>query len=169
VRLDVQAYGRRMTTKTSLALISAIAALSMSACGGGGDDDGGGGSKLAKADLGKKATEICTKFNKQSNDVKAPANLADATQAAPYFAKISQISTSELNELKALQPADEIKTDWDAFIAEISERFGIIDEIAAAAEAKDAQKGADLFKKIADRETPTKAAAGKVGALTCTE
>ena len=153
-----------MTSKTPLAVLAAIAALGLAACGG--DDDDGGGA-LAKADIAKKANEICVKYDKEAEAVKEPTNVADATQAAPYFRSIADIGQKRQDELEGLEPADDVKTDYESFTSEQKKLVDLFGQLADAAEAKDAQKGAQLLQQASTAGGPAQAAAKKVGATSC--
>jgi hypothetical protein len=154
-----------MTTKTIPALVAIVAALTLGACGG----DDGGGDTLAKADLAKKANEICAKYDKESDGVKQPTNVANANEAAPYFRSIHEIGQKRQDDLTALKPADDVKADYDAFLAVQKKLVDLIDQIATAAEKKDAATGAKLLAQAQtgglDKESTD--AANKVGAKTC--
>jgi hypothetical protein len=153
-----------MITKTIPGLIAVIAALGLSACGG---DDSGGGGSLAKADIAKKANEICAKYDKEAEGVKQPTNISNANDAAPYFRKIHEIGQKRQDDLEGLKPADDVKADYDAFISEQKKLVDLVDQIASAAEDKNAAKGAELLQKAQTADAPAKAAAEKVGAKTC--
>jgi len=152
-----------MTSRTSLAVLAAIAALGLAACGG--DDDGGGA--LAKADLAKKANEICAKYDKEAEGVKQPTNVADANEAAPYYRSIADIGEKRQGELEGLEPADAVKADYDAFVAEQKKLVELVDQIASAAESKDAAKGAELLQQAASAGKPAEEASKKIGATSC--
>jgi hypothetical protein len=154
-----------MTSKTPVAVLATIAALGLAACGG--DDEGGGGGALAKADIAKKANEICAKYDKEADGIKEPTNIANATEAAPYFRSIADIGQKRQDELEGLEPADEVKADYESFTTEQKKLVDLVDQIAAAAEAKDAQKGAELLQQASTADKPAEAAAKKIGATTC--
>ncbi len=153
-----------MSSKPYLAVLAAIAALGLAACGG--DDDDGGGA-LTKADIVKKANEICTKYDKDLSAVKRPGDINDPTQAAPYFRSISDISQKRQGELEDLEPAGDVKADYEAFTGGQKKVADLIGQIAGAAEAKDATKGAALLQQATTAGTPADAAARKVGATAC--
>jgi hypothetical protein len=152
-----------MTPLRRAAPIAALAALSLAACGGGSDD-----KALGKADLVKKVNAICAANDKKAADIKTPTNIADATQAAPYFRKLSDLAKAQHEDITALKPADSIKSDFDSFVAEEQKAIDLITGLADAAEAKDAQKGAELLSKV-NANTEYKAAADKLGASSCAQ
>jgi hypothetical protein len=155
-----------MTTKTMMGLIACVAALGLSACGGD-DDDGGSGDTLAKAEIAKKANEICKKYDKEANGIKEPTNIANATEAAPYFRSIHEVGQKRQDDLEALKPADDVKADYESFITEEKKLVDLVDQIATAAEKKDAAKGQQLLESAQTADKPAEAAAKKIGANSC--
>lgn len=151
-------------TKTMVGVLASVVALGLGACGG--DDDDGGGA-LAKADLAKKANEICAKYDKEAEGVKQPTNLANANEAAPYFRKIHEIGANRQKDLEGLEPADDVKANYDAFLTAQKAIVDVVDQIATAAESKDAQKGAQLLQQAQTLDKPSEDAAKKIGANTC--
>ncbi len=154
-----------MNMKTPVALLAAVAALGLAACGSDDKSDGGGG-KLAKTELVKQASAICTASEAKIKGIKQPSNIADANEAAPYFAEISKVAQEQHTKLKALQPADDVKADYDTFLAEEEKAFALLSGLATAAKEKDAAKGAQLMKQVQDNTT-YEAAASKLGLKSC--
>ncbi len=152
-------------TKNVVGALACALALGLAACGG--DDDDGGGGSLSKADLSKQANTICAKYDKEAEKVKQPTNIANANEAAPYFRSISDIGAKRQDELEALKPADDVKADYDAFIKAQKDLVELVDQIATAAEAKDAQKGAQLLQQAQTLDKPSEDAAKKIGASSC--
>jgi len=142
--------------------VSLVVAVSVvvAACGGGDD-------KLSKADLAKKANAICKKTGAEGRKIPAPANLAqDPVAAAAYFSKIVPIGQKEVDQLSDLKPADDVKDDWNQFLAREKQAEETLKTIRDKAEAKDQTgltdiaRGTRISKKL-DAE------AAAVGATSC--
>lgn len=142
---------------TSLAI--AGLALGAGACGDKSD-------KLSKQELGKKADAICAKFKAKVKAVAEPANGADANQAVAYLDKVSPIVDAGVGELKALKPADDVRSAWDAYIAKEEEGGQVIKAASAKAKAKDASGLRDL-QKLTAISAAAKSSARQAGATGC--
>lgn len=151
-----------MTSKAAVAFLAAISVTGLAACG----SSGGGGKALSRADIVKKATAICKTADTESNKIKQPSNISDATQAATYFDAISKIAHKQHDEMSNLKPADAVKADFNAYLAEEAKAVKLVDDIAAAAKAKDAKKGAELMQQVS-ANTSFLAAAKKLGVPSC--
>lgn len=149
-----------MTIKGIAVALAATSAMGLAACGGGGD------KALSRADLVKKALAICKDANTASDKLTQPTNIADATQAAPYFKAVAKIGHDQHDKLKKLKPAGDVKADYESFLSEEQKALDLVDGIAAAAAAKDAAKGAQLLQEIG-KNTTFLAAAKKVGIGDC--
>ncbi len=150
-----------------LALLTATAALGLAACGSSGD---GGEAKLEKAELAKKADEICTASGKEAAKVEVPEGFgqagSSAAAASAYLGKIYPITKGELDRLRALKPADDVKADWDSFLAEEGKLVAFLKKILDKAKAKDPSGIQDLAQ-ISTLAGPFKRAADKIGATAC--
>jgi hypothetical protein len=150
--------------KTMVGVVACVAALGLAACGG---DDKGGGDALSKADIAKKANEICKKYDKEADGIKAPTNISNASEAAPYFRSIHGVGAKRQDDLEALKPDDDVKADYEAFVAQQKKLVDLVDQIASAAEDKDAAKGAQLLQQAQTADKPAEEAAKKIGANSC--
>lgn len=142
---------------TTLAIAGAAAGLV--ACGGGGD-------KLSKAELADKANAICAKAQKEASAVKAPTDFSDPKVAADYFDKIAPITDKETSDLADLTPADDVKTDWNAFVDSQKAANALLKKIKDKAGSGDASGIQDL-QKIPAAGQKVATAAAKVGADDC--
>lgn len=147
----------RLSILTPLAI--ATLALGASACG----DD-----KLSKEELGKKADAICKDYENKVEAVNEPANIQDADQAATYLKEVSPIVDEGVAKLKDLKPSDDVKSDWDAFIAKQEEGAQVVSKAKDKADAKDASGLKDL-RKLSSISAAAKTSARKAGASGCAE
>lgn len=147
------------TTMVSLAL---AASLGLAACGGGDEGDSG----LARAKLVKKADAACSKALTAARAVAVPESLDDATVAAAFFGKIAPITHEKTEALAALEPAADVKADWDVFIAKQRAVDDLLQKITRKAKAKDPSGQQDLAGASGPAEEVA-AAARKVGAKQC--
>ena len=144
-------------TIVSLAL---AASLGLAACGGDGD------SGLSRSDLTAKADSICSKATADVDAVNAPRSLADANVAAAYFDKVGPILQKETQDLADLEPAKDVKSDWEEFVAKQRAADDLLQTVRKKAHAKDPSGLKDL-QKISVAGNAVHAAATKVGATEC--
>ena len=154
-----------MIRRTTIVLIAIAACLGVAACGSSDDSSSGDGT-LSRSELAAKADAICKTGADAVKTVTAPANVADANDAAEYFGKLVPLHQQQTDSLAALKPDADAKADWDAFIAAQNADQQLLDTILAKAKAKDASGQADL-QKIAPQAEKFSAAAKKVGANGC--
>lgn len=138
-----------------------LAALALAGCGGGDDDEG-----LGKAALAKAADKICADYTQRGKDLGQP-DLTDPAQAEDYFNKARDLTQEQQDELDALEPAEGVKKEYDAFLASSAKATKLLGDLAAAAKAKDQDKGVELANQLPSLSTEVNEAAEAVGAEAC--
>ena len=131
-----------------------LAVLALGACGGGG---------LSKEELGSQANTICEKAEADAEKLGDPGNPNDPEAAAAYLAKVAPIAERQLADLKELEPAEDVKADWDAFIAKEQEITTVLQTALRKARARDPSGLADL-QRIGTLADEVESAGAKVGA-----
>jgi hypothetical protein len=152
---------RIVTAMQRLLPLTIVACLGLVACGG--DDD----KKLSKADLAKKANQICQKARDDSDAIDQPSDLfQNPVAAASYFTKVEPVLKKRTDELAKLKPDDDIKAAWTQFVARQKQAYDVIVTVRDKAKAKDASGVQDLAKasRIDAKLVPEAAA---VGATQC--
>ncbi len=142
------------------ALTIATAALALAACGSSSSDT------LNKSDLAAKANAICKDYNAKSKAVpQATAN--DAAQIAAFYAAQQKIISAQIAKLKALKPADDVKDDWNAYLALNDQGMVQLNAIVAAANASDQAAYETASAKLKAFSPKVDAAADALGANIC--
>jgi septal ring factor EnvC (AmiA/AmiB activator) len=154
-----------MIRKTTITLIAVAACIGLAACGGSDDESSDDGT-LSRSELAAKADAICKTGENDAKTVMAPENLADANDAAAYFAEIVPLHQKQTDSLAALKPDDDAKADWDAFMATQNANQKLLDTILAKAKAKDASGQKDL-QQFTVKSQEFAAAARKIGSDAC--
>jgi hypothetical protein len=154
-----------MIRRATIVLVAAAACLTLMACGDSddGSSDGGG---LSRSELAAKADTICKMGENDAGAVTAPASFEDPDTAAGYFEKIVPLHQKQTDGLAALEPDDEAKADWDAFMKAQNANQQLLDTILAKAKAKDASGQQDL-QQFTVKSQEFAAAAKKIGSEEC--
>jgi len=143
--------------------IAVAVSLGLTACGGSDKD-----KKLSKSELAKKANAICKSASKDSDGITAPADIAqNPTAAASYFGKLAPIFQKETDALSKLKPADDVKADWDQFVARQQQANATLKIVRDKAKASDPSGLKDLAKQTRILTKLTTEATA-VGATDCT-
>ena len=135
-----------------------LAAVAFSACGS--DSDNG----KSKADIQKEANGICTDVKKELEAVKTPSDINDPAQALAYFDEAVPISQKAVDKLEVLEPPDDYKSDYEAYVSAQAEQIDALAKVREKAKAKDPSGLKDL-QNIDD--TKTSDAAKKAGLTAC--
>jgi hypothetical protein len=156
-------------TRTLLTLGVALALVA--GCGGGDDNNGGGGGggggdTLSQDELVSKANQICRegsqKINAKAQEIQSKIQDAkSAEEQQKAVADVLEDTAKEydpyLDQLRDLQPPDNLKDDWNDFMAGIDKAFGLIPDLADATRDGDRDKLQDLtdqFTQIAGDTRP---------------
>jgi hypothetical protein len=126
----------------------------------------GGGDGLSRKELASKANDICAKYSKEGQKLGSP-DLADPKKAEDYFNKATDLAQEQQDELTALEPADSVKADYDKLTKATGDATALLSDLAAAAEAKDQEKGVELVQKLTPISEAVDTAAKDIGATSC--
>jgi hypothetical protein len=144
-------------------LLAGLLALSLGSCGGGGGGNGGGG-KLSSAALATRESALCEKAATVWDSQNTGA-ITTYAQAIQLLDKTSAAFDSLLSQLRKLQPPDELKARWAAFIAAQARRDAAFD--AARGRARTDPVGAtNALVNLANQvggNAPAAAAASAMG------
>ncbi len=151
-----------MNRRALVVPIAVAVSLGLSACGG---DDGA--DKLSKSALASKTDEICKEAKAKADKVDTPSNIRDAGAAAAYFGELSDITEEQTSKLEDLEPADDAKDDWEAFLTAQKAATELITKTRDAAVDKDPSGLTEFQAEAPKIGQDVDAAAKKIGA-TCT-
>ena len=144
-----------------------VVGLAMAAAGCGGDDDDGGG--LSKSEFQEQAGKICTDGDKALEAIPQPADISDATQAETYLSAVLATASDQIDKMKALEPADDYKADYDKYISELEASKTFVTGILDKAKASDPSGLQELQAELqaGTREKAINDAANKLGVSAC--
>jgi hypothetical protein len=112
----------------SVAALVGVFALLAAGCGGGGEEP------LSKAEFQSQANAICAKYEKQLNALGTPSSIdeiPDLVQQALV------ILNKEIDEIAALNPPDELQSDFDKMITASNKTKAAANDLSAAAKSGD--------------------------------
>jgi hypothetical protein len=95
---------------------------------------GGGEEPLSKAEFQSQANAICAKYEKQLNALGTPSSIdeiPDLVQQALV------ILNKEIDEIAALNPPDELQSDFDKMITASNKTKAAANDLSAAAKSGD--------------------------------
>jgi hypothetical protein len=164
-----------MFARPTLLLLTATAAVSLSACGSSDSSSGSSGGSSAsassgpftRAQLAAKADAICANAKTASHAIVQPTSLtASPAKSATFFEQVGVVVRNEANQLAALKPDSEAKADWNAMVAGQLQLANLTDDIAKKVKARNTA-GLTELQSPAARGTAFTAAATKIGAKGC--
>ena len=101
----------------------------VTACGGGGSS-----ARLSKEEFQSQANAICAKYQKQLDALGTPSSLDEIPALVD---KALVILNKEIDEVGALNPPEELQSDFDKLIAASNETKAAADDLSSAAKAGD--------------------------------
>ena len=136
------------------AVISLLVVLPLAGCGGG----------LSKSELVSKGDAICKRVNDQVAKEPEPKTAKDLQALAE---KTVEISDPAIDDMEALEPPDELKKDFDAFVASLKKQRDLTKEIGDAAGAGDTAKIQQLGADAQKAQEEYRTLAGKLDFKEC--
>ena len=104
---------------------------------------------------------------KQLDALPPLTNVNDARQASAYFGAAKPIAEQQNADLKALKPADDVKADYNAFLAPTDKATKLLSDTYDAAKSKNAKRGQQLLTELAATISSSDRAAAKLGLTVC--
>jgi hypothetical protein len=114
--------------RVSVAALAGVLVLLAAGCGGGG------GGRLSKDDFQSQANAICAKYQKQIDAIGAPSSLDEIPD---LISQILPILNKEIDEISALDPPEELQSDFDKMLAATDRTKAAADDLSEAAKAGD--------------------------------
>lgn len=138
-----------------------LAALAAAGCGGGPQ-------QVSAADLVSKGDEICRQGQERFNEIQAkpPANASDAVEQTKDLVEESE---DELNELRDLEPPEEMREAYDRYLEARGRALEYFRRGEDAAEQQDAQAYAAAQVGVAKRAAERQTLAQAVGFTVCSK
>ena len=141
--------------------MAATLALAVAGCGSSS-------KSLSKADLDAKVNAICKTENAQQAKIKVPPDFTtNPTAAATYLTALDNNVGSTVSQLKGLKADSSVKSQYDAYIADVEHAQSLLKTALAKAKAKD-RTGLQTVQQLGNYLTNTVHPAEKaLGFTTC--
>jgi hypothetical protein len=112
----------------AVAALVGVLVLLVTACGGGG------GARLSKQEFQSQANAICAKYEKQLRALGSPSSIEEVPDLVD---QALEILNKEVDEVAALNPPEELQSDFDKMLAASDKTKAAADDLSAAARAGD--------------------------------
>ena len=140
--------------------LSVIAVASVLAVGCGDDE----GDALSKAEFTKQGNGICTKYDAEAKKLGDPQTVEEIPG---YADKALALFDKQIGEMEKLEPPEELKGDFDAFLATGDDAKKFINDLKSAAETGDEKKVAEVAEQGDARDQKSDELATKLGLTEC--
>jgi hypothetical protein len=124
------------------------------------------GGTLPRPALLVLANAICSTASNAGQTLKPPAEIHAPAAAVSYLRQIAPISARETRALQALSPASDVKTTWEAFIAEQVAANRLLQSLDADADRHDPSLLPSL-RRVGPADQAVVDAASALGATRC--
>jgi hypothetical protein len=135
-------------------------ALLTAGCGGGDGD----GDRLSRDELIAEADAICAKYQEQLDALATPESLEDIERLAEEGKPIVE---EGVNELKALEPPEDLEDEWDELMEHNDASVALIDELSAAATSGDLARVQEIADEAQRQDEETDQLARELGLEEC--
>jgi hypothetical protein len=142
----------------AVAALVGVFVLLATACGGGSD------ARLSKEEFQSQANAICAKYQKQLGELKSPTSLEEIPD---FVDQALAILNKEVDEFSALNPPEELQSQFDQLIAASDKTKAAADDLSEAAKSGDQ---AAVHQALDEGNTASKQAdelAGELGLDSC--
>jgi hypothetical protein len=146
-----------MTGLVPVAIALAAGALLATACGGG--DEG-----LSREELISRGDAICEEYDQRTEQVEDPESLDDVER---FVEETRTLIRDGVDELKELEPPEELAEDYNAWIAQNEENLGLLDDLEAAAAAGDEAQVQEILAEAEQAGAQADRLAGEMGFEEC--
>jgi hypothetical protein len=139
-----------------------VSVLLLAGCGGGG----GGSQRLTRDEYAAKADVICRKYNKLTNAVGNPKNLAGLAKA---FDKALPLLENAISDLRKLKPPKSEQNTVDEWLAQSEVLKHDLQEMRDQARAKNLKGVQDAFTRASANDKQGNKLAAKLGTKVCSK
>jgi hypothetical protein len=142
--------------KTILCIALPVLVLAVAGCGGSSSSSSSSG-QLSASDLKKQANAICEDLTSKTKNVDKTNDFDGALNA----------TSDAITKLKALQPPDELKDKYQAFLDAIDAETPALTKLVKAIDKKDVATVNSLFPQVNAANKKADAAAAAAGLQAC--
>jgi hypothetical protein len=125
-----------------------------------GATDGG----LSRAELISEGDAICEEYDQRTQEIPPPQSLGDVDE---FVGETRTVIREGIDELKELQPPEELADDYNQWISESEVNLGLLDELEEAAAAGDEARTQELLTEAQEAGARTDRFAADMGFEEC--
>jgi protein-tyrosine-phosphatase len=141
-----------------IGLVSSAALAVAAGCGGSGGD------RLSREELVSEADAICTQYEDELESLAQPENIQDLDRLVEDAKPIVE---SGLEELRGLEPPEDLEDPYDEWISRTEENVDRLDELGEAVADRDEQRIGEVVGEIQQTEEEADELAGEIGLQEC--
>ena len=128
----------------------------------------GGGDRLSKSEYTKQADAICAKYDKRLEAIERELDRADSPEdAAQAIDRGIPIVKSGVDELRELEPPEQLEDDVDRWLELNEENTRTLEELRDAAREGDMQRVSEIATEGQETEERSDELARKIGLEDC--
>jgi hypothetical protein len=138
-------------------LVSSAALAVAAGCGGSSD-------RLSREELVSEADAICAQYEDELESLAQPENIQDLDRLVENAKPIVE---SGLEELRGLEPPEDLEDQYDEWISRTEENVDRLDELGEAVADRDEQRIGEVVGEIQQTEEEADELAGEIGLQDC--
>jgi hypothetical protein len=146
-----------MTAVQTCGVIGLTALVLVAGCGG---DEG-----MSREEFISEADAICQEFDQRVEAVDEPQSADDIER---YVNEVRPVIEDGLNDLKELQPPEEIEEQWNELVAKNEEGLQMLDDLAEAGTSGDEARLQQITEDATRRDNESDRIARQIGLQECT-
>jgi hypothetical protein len=125
----------------------------------------GGDDRLTREEFVSEAEAICEEFDQRVEDV-PDAESADDVER--YVDEVRPVIEEGLDELRALQPPEELEEQWNELMDKNDEAVEVLDDFRQAAASADEARLQEISEEVSRQDAETDRLARAIGLENCT-
>jgi hypothetical protein len=124
----------------------------------------GGDDRLSREEFVSEAEAICDEFDQRVEDVDEPQSAEDVER---YVNEVRPVIEDGLDELRELQPPEELEEQWDELVARNDESLEVLDDLSQAAADGDEARLQEISDEASRQDNETDRIARAIGLQKC--
>lgn len=141
-------------------LVTCLLVASLVACAG----CGGGGDRLSRGELISQVDAICAQYSAEARTFSQPESVEEVEE---FAARLRANSEQGLDELRALEPPEDLEDEYDEWVSSGTEGLELLDELGEAGAQGDQDRVQEISEEINRGNEETARRAKEIGFHGC--